>query len=107
MVESVYSAVRTDSLYKNRLYLVFKRLTIGFILGTAYVLCAVGPKLSFIIQEKVISQIAKLTTLHNSIPITIILPTPVAARSDASACGRSLSGIAFSNYAGGMDVGFL
>jgi hypothetical protein len=33
-----------------------------------------------------------------------VLPTPVAARSKAYVCGRSLAGIADSNTAGGMDV---
>jgi hypothetical protein len=74
-----------------------------FILRTDNVLCAVGPKFLFIIQEKV-SQIAKLTTPHNFNPIIIMLPTPVAARSEAWVCGRSLAGIAGSNCAGGMDV---
>jgi len=31
-------------------------------------------------------------------------PIPVAARSKACVCGRSLAGIAGSNLAGGMDV---
>ena len=75
-----------------------------FILGTDNVLCAVGPKFLFTIQEKVISQITKLTTPHNFIPIIIMLPTQVAARSEALVCGRSLAGIAVSNYAGGMYV---
>jgi hypothetical protein len=33
-----------------------------------------------------------------------MLPFPVAERSKASVCGRSLAGIAGSNLAGGMDV---
>ena len=64
------------------------------ILATECVLCVVGNTFLFIMQEKVISQIAKLTTLHNLIPIIIILPTPVAARSEAGSGGRSLTGIA-------------
>jgi hypothetical protein len=32
------------------------------------------------------------------------LPIPVAARSEAWVCGRSLTGIVGSNPAGGMDV---
>jgi hypothetical protein len=35
------------------------------------------------------------------------VPIPVAARSKAWVCGRSLSGIAGSNPGGGMDVCFL
>jgi len=34
----------------------------------------------------------------------ICLPIPVAARSKACFCGRSLAGIMGSNSAGGMDV---
>jgi hypothetical protein len=64
------------------------------ILATECVLCVVGNTFLFIMQEKVISQIAKLTTLHNLIPIIIILPTPVAARSEAGSGARSLTGIA-------------
>ena len=33
-----------------------------------------------------------------------LLPIPVAARSEAWVCGRSLAGIVGSNPAGGMDV---
>ena len=34
----------------------------------------------------------------------IILPIPVAARSEVWVCGRSLAGIVGSNPTGGMDV---
>ena len=37
-------------------------------------------------------------------PVTNIPPIPVAARSKALVCGRSLGGIAGSNRSGGMDV---
>ena len=37
-------------------------------------------------------------------PNTVIRPVPVAERSKARVCGRSLSGIAGSNPAGGMDI---
>ena len=36
-----------------------------------------------------------------------LLPIPVAARSKAWVCGRSLTGIVGSNSAGGMDVSFV
>ena len=72
-------------------------------MGTESVLCAVGPTSLFIIQEQVISQIAKQTTLHNFIPIIIMLSAPVAARSEEWACGRSLAGNAGANCAGGMS----
>ena len=41
------------------------------------------------------------------LPIRSYLTIPVAARSKAPVCGRSLTGIAGSNPAGGMDVCFL
>ena len=39
--------------------------------------------------------------------LNINLPIPLAARSEAWVCGRSLAGIAVSNPAGGMDVFFV
>jgi len=38
------------------------------------------------------------------LPCVFILPVPVAARSKAWVCGRSLAEIVGSNPAGGMDV---
>ena len=38
------------------------------------------------------------------VPIAVIQPMPVAARSKAWACGRSVAGIAVSNLAAGMGV---
>jgi len=39
--------------------------------------------------------------------LNINLPIPLAARSEAWVCGRSLAGIGGSNPAGGMDVFFV
>ena len=46
---------------------------------------------------------------NNAEKITILIgrPIPVAARSKASVCSRSLAGIAGLNPAGGMDVLFV
>ena len=42
--------------------------------------------------------------LHKKIIIINDMPIPVAARSTAWICGRSLAGIVGSNLAGGMDM---
>ena len=46
-------------------------------------------------------------TTYNMYSLNVLRAIPVAARSKAWACGRSLAGYAGSNPAGGMDVYFL
>jgi hypothetical protein len=45
-----------------------------------------------------------LSTAKSKMTILMLLPIPVAKRSKARVCGRSLAEVAGSNHAGGMDV---
>jgi hypothetical protein len=56
------------------------------------------------INEPSDGHVAPQNTEQNNIVLWETVPIPVAARSKAWVCGRSLAGIAGSNLAGGMDV---